>query len=198
MKKIFILTIVMACLSFAFVACSGDDFTDDTDGTDIEQSDMYCDLSFNGKKIFDGVSLLVISGYDDDLMSRKNLNMMIYTPSLSSYFQFAFPLDEITLRRGMDIFKEEVLHFEFPGNFDLLDVTGALVTSNSSLSSGYIGYFLNSGSLIVEDYTDSYIEFRFENCKLLDEGNMVGIESDPVTINGTLKVPLDGEIHKIQ
>ena len=69
-----------------------------------------------------------------------------------------------------------------------------------SLSSDfYNGYMMKDGSMVVEEYTGERIRLQLTNCKFVDANDYYKNYNDReiITINGTIDVPLDNEIHKL-
>ena len=58
---------------------------------------------------------------------------------------------------------------------------------------------MKDGSMVVEEYTGERIRLRLTNCKFVDANDYYKNYNDReiITINGTIDVPLDNEIHKL-
>lgn len=201
------LAVLMTLSSFAFVSCSEDD--DLTGDSDIVNTDTNYNITLNGVKLFNSSPLWTLSGFEEDQpIYDKMLSIAIYNSVMEDYldyFMISFPVDDISLHEGMDLCNEKNLmdgldyHKDDPLSIIMFNLSVGNPRSLSLSSDFYSGYMMKGGSMIVEKYTGERIRLRLTNCKFVDVNDYLKNYSNReiITINGTIDVPLDNEIHKL-
>lgn len=206
------MVVLMAISSFTFVSCSEDD--DPASDPGVVSTDANYNLTFNGAKFANSGTLWTMSGFsEEDPIYDKMLDIVIYRGFMEDFFILSIPLEwsipydgfYISLHNGMDLCEEEALWCgdSYHPDDPLTDIVFGLSIDDPkslSLSSGfYSGYMMKGGSMVVEEYTGERIRLRLTNCKFVDANDYFKNYNDReiITINGTIDVPLDNEIHKL-
>ena len=203
------MVVLMAISSFTLVSCSEDD--DPAGDPGVVSTDANYNLTFNGVKFANSGTLWTLSGINEDYsICDKMLSIAIYRGFMEDYFMLAIPLEDyalhISLHAGMDLCDEEALmggeasfHPDDPLSMIMFGLSVDDPKSLSLSSDFYSGYMMKGGSMVVEEYTGERIRLRLTNCKFVDFNDYINNYDDReiITINGTIDVPLDNEIHKL-
>lgn len=202
------LAALMALSSFALVSCSEDD--DPAGDPGVVSTDANYNLTFNGAKFANSGTLWTMSGFSEEgPVYDKKLDITIYRGFLEDFFILSIPLEgyslHISLHNGMDLCEEEALrgndsfHPDDPLTGIVFNLSIDDPKSLSLSSDFHSGYMMEGGSMVVEEYTGERIRLRLTNCKFVDYNDYINHYDDRevITINGTIDVPLDNEIHKL-